>query len=122
MGKKSQKGSAVTRNAGKPWFSQIRDELERRDKQCQTRFGPINEYVRPPVDPYKFPSVESFKRAYPFITANGINCKIIKPALSTKDPHNRYYDQPRHKSQCKKLGGIWQEDVNRKNKYDVCVS
>lgn len=113
-------GVPETRNMAKPWFAKIREELEERDRKCQIHFGPINEYLRPNVDPYKYPDVEAFKRAYPF-KATSRNCKLIKPTSGDTDINKRFFEKPRHKSQCSKLGGIWQEDINRKNKYDVGV-
>lgn len=112
---------SATVKSNRPWFAGIREELENRDKACQSKYGPINEYVRPNVDPYKYPNVETFKRAYPF-SVNGKNCKIIKPVSNDTDMNKRYFENVRHASQCKRLGGIWQEgDINRKNKYDQGV-
>ena len=102
-----------------PWYKAIRQELDERDASCKNHFGPNNEYLRPNVNPYKYPDVASFKRAFPF-TRNTNNCKLINQYVeSTTDPANRYYENPRHESQCKNLKGVWRKDVNRKNKYDI---
>lgn len=104
------------------WFAEIRDELSRRDKECQLKFGPSNEFVRPEsIDPYKYPNVEAFKRANPFKVSTK-TCKLIKHTSTTTDLNKRYFEKPRFKPQCSALGGIWHEqDVNRKNKYDMGV-
>uniref|UniRef100_A0A6C0BE07 Helicase ATP-binding domain-containing protein n=1 Tax=viral metagenome TaxID=1070528 RepID=A0A6C0BE07_9ZZZZ len=116
-----KKAGSLKNNSDIPWFAGIRKELADRDKQCQLRYGPMNEYVRSQVfDPYKYPSVAAFKRAHPFKVSN-INCKLIKKPSSATDIRKRYYENVRHKSQCDSLGGVWQEDINRSNKYDIGV-
>lgn len=105
------------------WYVKIREELKKRDKACQSHFGLYNEYVRSTVtDPYTFPSVEAFKRAYPF-KVNNDYCKLMGPSGRKADPSMRYYEKARHKVQCDRIGGIWSDSaVNRNNKYDhgVC--
>lgn len=118
MTERKQQGSAP--KSPDPWFVKIRDELERRDYQCKLKYGPINEYVRPNVDPYKYTDIEAFKRAYPFVT-NNANCKLIKGADGDMDLNKRYFEKVRHKTQCQGIGGVWQPNINRKNKYDIGV-
>lgn len=119
--KKEKGGSPLKSESDIPWFVGIRKELNDRDKQCQSKYGPMNEYFRSQIiDPYKYPSVAAFKLAHPF-KVNSTNCKLIKKPLSSTDIRKRYYENARHKKQCDSLGGIWQEDINRSNKYDIGV-
>lgn len=115
------KSKKVQKAGSDSWYSKIRDELTSRDAACQSRYGPHNEYVRPSVDPYKYPDVETFKRAYPF-SVNGKRCKIIHKPRATTDINKRYFEDARHASQCKSIGGIWSDNaINRNNKYDKGV-
>jgi hypothetical protein len=113
----------MQQNKQDPWYKQIRAELGKRDEACGIKFGSSYEYIRPPVDPYMYHDVHSFKKANPF-KATPQYCHVMPSKVgSAQDPSERFYTKPRHKKQCANLRGVWKSrDINRLNKYDhgVC--
>lgn len=110
-------------NPNPKWNIDISNELHNRKRKCQLKFGPLNEYIYPKqVDPYFYPSVDTFKRANPF-KDNNLNCKFIKKNTNNeRDENNRYYEKIHHRSQCIEQRGKWEENaINRDNRYDKGV-
>jgi len=110
-------------NKNTPWYTQILQEIQERERKCKQHYGPLNEYVLPPDinNPYReFKTLKQFKDKYPFDTKHrGTQCKLIyKNVSKTQDDRGRYYPAVKHESQCIKNTGIWDPHaVRRDDKY-----
>ena len=100
---------------------QIKKELDSRDKQCSSHFGPNNEYRRDTkISPYKYLNFKDFLKKNEFKVDTNY-CKLMKTTFNA-DARSRYFKGLRHKQECQNVKGQWNEkSLNRENFHDKGV-
>jgi len=93
------------------------------DKKCKSHFGPNNKYIPPVKNIYSFIDVDDYKKRVigdmDEMTHAKKNCKFISGKNLEIDKNNRFYTDVNTEIECKKIGGIWDNNsLNRFNKYD----
>lgn len=106
----------------KNWYSNIQDELDKRTAKCKLRYGLQDEYVLPSISPFSYPTVEMFCRHHPFSVSRK-NCKFpTKRVANTLNTLQNAYIRATNKTNCTKMGGVWDPDgINREDNYRTGV-
>lgn len=103
----------------------LKEFIKDMDEKCKSHFGPLNKYVYPKKNPYKYyADIEDFKKhalkgkdIKDYI--NNKHCKFIASASRKKDRKNRYYTDVQNERECDIVKGYWSPNsLNRYNKYD----
>lgn len=93
------------------------------DKKCKSHFGPNNKYISPVKNIYSYTDINDYKKRVigdvDELTHVKKNCKFIT-GTGSHDKNNRYYPDVITKTECKKNGGIWDnEALHRDNRHDI---
>lgn len=98
----------------------IHKYLTKLDQECKKLMGPMNKYVPPSKNPYRYLDAEEFKDI--IVGTNQKqhvikNCKFTPYTNKPFSENNRYYEDITSKKECDYAYGTWDENgLNRKNK------
>ena len=93
------------------------------DNKCKTHYGPYNKYIPPVKNIYSYVDASDYKKrvvgdADEYAHAKK-NCKFINGKNIELDKKGRFYPDVISEFECKKVGGIWDNDaLHRENKYE----